>query len=367
MRGRLGRRTAAAGVAGGLLLAGLAGCTSDGSVQVEATAAFLAESAERTTEADTGRFTAAATQTFDAPQGEVVVDTQLSGEYDAPADRLAGEAVLTTSGDVPEEYPTDPSGSAEVVQDALTIFYLGFPFTGDGSVFGGDERWVSLELPEEVFDAVAAGAPDSTNSGYLPSPAEQLEVLEGQLSDVEEGGSEEVRGVPTTLLTATYRLPDAALDELEELTGLSSSDFDEPQQVEVWVDGEGIVRRLSTEADVLGVRTEQTTEYFDLGTEVDIEVPEDATPVEELAAELSSSADGEDADAGATGEETFAETFEALPDPGSDLPGYGEGDEHFDMLVDRLAELSPQQLAEDPCQAFADDPDLQAECEEHLG
>lgn len=351
MRGRLGRRAAAAAAAAGLLLGGLAGC-SDGGIQVEATAAFLAESAERTTEADTGRFEGTVVQTFVPPEevegDDLVVTAEVSGVYDVAADRSDSDVDYVIEG-APPTYPFATEGTSEELLDGLDLYLRGFPFTGEGSISGLEEQWVLVELPEEVIEAARSGAGDTSSDGYTVSPAEMLDLLTEQIDDIEEVGAEEVRGVETTRLHGVYPLPDELLDLLEENVVGRFDAID--QDVDVWVDDEGLVRRISTEVEIAAVTTEQTVEYLDFGTEVDIAVPDDATPLDELEAAVPEVPPELDTD---EGREAFG------------LPPVGE-DEYVDRIVEGLSQLSLSELDEDPCQAFADDPQMQADCELAFG
>ncbi|OWY60730.1 hypothetical protein B7486_67620, partial [cyanobacterium TDX16] len=195
-------------------------------------------------------------------------------------------------------------GDGEFVQDEHSLYYRGFPFTasptGEQAPGVDPDEWVTFELPDEFTQVRESLDP---GSGAVPTPQEELERLLDGVGDVEEVGTEEVRGTTTTHLSATYQLPD---ETVEVLQGLAPGDVDiSDQPIDVWVDGEGIVRRLESGIEISGggtsMRMSNTQEYFDLGASVDIEVPEDAIPLEDLAGVI------DDAEAGADDEEELSD------------------------------------------------------------
>ncbi|OWY60724.1 hypothetical protein B7486_67655 [cyanobacterium TDX16] len=138
--------------------------------------------------------------------------------------------------------------------------------------------------------------------------------------------------------------------------------------VDVWVDDQGLIRRYESVNEIsftagdqeAELRTSMVTEYFDFGTDVTIEVPEDATPIEDLVGEAGTGAGAEALEQAAEDaeaeleelEQEAAEALEALP-------------EDLQPIAEAMAELSPEQLAEDPCQVV-EDPELLSQCEAFL-
>ena len=104
--------------------------------------------------------------------------------------------------------------------------------------------------------------------------------------DVEELGTETVDGVETQHFGGTYRLASAletldpeqaaALEASFEQFGNQIADAELP--FEVWVDGDGRVRRMVQEMEVLGSTVSFEQRYFDFGADVDIQVPEGDVP-----------------------------------------------------------------------------------------
>ena len=113
-------------------------------------------------------------------------------------------------------------------------------------------------------------------------PSQQLDYLEAA-DEVEEVGSEEVRGVETTHYIATIDLnkvaeqnPEAA-ESIRKAQGATGID---KVPAHVWVDAEGLPRRMSMKMGLGtgGDESSSTTvlmEMFDYGTDVVIDVPPD--------------------------------------------------------------------------------------------
>jgi hypothetical protein len=149
-------------------------------------------------------------------------------------------------------------------------------FTGDAST------WVRIDLQET---AERQGLDAGALLGEQTGPAALLAQLEGASGDLEELGSEEVRGVETTHLRVTVDTA-AAIEQADpsvreqlrsyaEATGLPDT-----YPMELWIGDDGLVRRIRTVLDVAGAAggsdgvTQQTTlELFDFGVDVDLDPP----------------------------------------------------------------------------------------------
>jgi hypothetical protein len=242
-------------VAVALLLAGACGDGEDEAQTLEVSAETLQRAASTTlTDASTGRFEGMATFTGLGVDGRSETTEQdASGEYDAEA-----EAVHTVT--------TSDDGDGESIEVGGVAYRRGYPFTGDdlGLELGADE-WIR-------FDAVPG-------TGERPpiSPAELLADLEDFVGEVVEVGEDEVRGVDTTQLHGTYEVHDPEADASVSFDGAT-------QEVDVWVDDDGLVRRLDMDfrADGLEMHVQSTVEFFDFGATVDIVAPATSTPFEEL-------------------------------------------------------------------------------------
>jgi len=152
----------------------------------------------------------------------------------------------------------------------------------------GKERWVStsfLDEPEEDVDVedrrFSLGVP-------MVSPVMSLELLMGALTgSTKRVGTESVRGVSTTHYKANIAPDNAAreIDDEDRREGIvrvlqTLGADDEVLPADVWIDKDGLVRRVSyglkqQQDRVNSFRTTITTDYFDIGREVKIDVPSD--------------------------------------------------------------------------------------------
>jgi hypothetical protein len=167
-----------------------------------------------------------------------------------------------------------------------TVLYMKFPLL---SAFLPDAKpWIKL-------DPATLGAETGFDLSQLQQlgqsdPTQFLDYLRATSETVEQVGTEQVGGVDTTHYRGTIELdrvadqvpPDqqeqvrAALDKLIEQTGTAEI------PVDVWVDGDGLVRRAeltyTAEIQVPGSDPEQsesvvTMEFSDFGTAVEVEPP----------------------------------------------------------------------------------------------
>jgi hypothetical protein len=191
-----------------------------------------------------------------------------TGEFDSDAQR--GRASYTAS-----------LAGQDFDLDAVFAFpdmYMRFP-VGLLPGLPGGKSWVKLDLEklgrQAGFDfgqLMQAGQSD---------PSQGLQFLRG-VTDVKALGDEDVRGVPTTHYTGVVDLESLAkkdpalkgsIDQLVAQTGLTRI------PVEVWVDDENFVRRMkqsfggATFGPGMQLDMTMTTELYDFGSEVSVEVP----------------------------------------------------------------------------------------------
>lgn len=201
-----------------------------------------------------------------------------------------GEQDLET-GAIEMEADLGGTSTRQVTVDDVTYMSgsLFETFTGD------QDGWVSVDLAEAGADA---GLDVEALSGGPTGPAALIAQLRGAAGEVREVGSEEIRGVDTRHLQVTVET-DRALEQAPEETReqlrtfAESSGLPDEYPMDVWIDGDGLPRRVRTVVEVedeqLGPITQQTTlELYDFGAPVDIEAPpeERVTPIDELIADL---------------------------------------------------------------------------------
>jgi hypothetical protein len=131
-----------------------------------------------------------------------------------------------------------------------TVEYSRFVDHGAANPVGG--KWIAT--PVDAGDDRLA----------LLDPVGLLERLRSASSKVETIGREQVRGVPTDHVRLTV-----ARDQLD-LDAEKSEDRSETLTVEIWIDGEGVIRRFRAEDTPGAVGT---LEFFDFGAAVEIEPP----------------------------------------------------------------------------------------------
>ncbi|GII58160.1 putative lipoprotein [Planotetraspora thailandica] len=129
-------------------------------------------------------------------------------------------------------------------------------------LMGGDKAWIKLDLKK-------LGAQSGLNMDELLGQANQMDMRTNiamltASKDVKQVGSEKVGGVDTTHFAGSYPL-DAALKQLPaktqeqlkgQLKGMKDMKFD------VWIDGEGLPRKMVIKSDAGGQGTVDITMTF---------------------------------------------------------------------------------------------------------
>ena len=273
-------RKAALALVAPLLVAGACATRADQSQEVltgEAAVAALRAAPDAAAAAGSGRFEM--TMSFDTPDGafEMLAAGGYSGRQ-MTMEMDFGSMLADLAAASGESLPPGFDEPMQIVIDDTTA-YLRVPML---AALTGESDWLSLSQDElglagDTF-GLGAGAND---------PTKMLETLRGVTDgDLVEQGTEEVRGVGTTHLTAVVDLskavaqvPEAQRAAVEEmLEGIDPSLARMP--VDVWIDGDGLVRRMSMQLGgvlTAAMGTEATAsvtiEMFDYGEPVEIEVP----------------------------------------------------------------------------------------------
>ena len=163
------------------------------------------------------------------------------------------------------------SGEFRYVGDTAYVdsTFLGLAGTGVES-----KRWLAMDLRENEA---------SLDSLLLPfpfiDPAHTLELLLDVSHEVEQAGEEDVRGVATEHYRLTIDLERVVEEAPARLRSRLRRELDaaseKTRRLELWIDGEGLVRRLS----VPDSDEKVTIDFFDFGVDVDVEAP----PADEVA------------------------------------------------------------------------------------
>jgi hypothetical protein len=272
-----------------------------GTLEPEATGAFVGEAAQRTLEAQTGSYYVS--MTIDEGGPDELVFLQVEGTYDH--DRGVAKTVLDISGMVdraPEALSTDPDEQTamklvfgqplEVVEDADTTYLRGDQLI---ELLGSPTDWITMPIEgDDTFGSIAS----AFEVGDL------TEFLDGldSAGEVQDLGKEELDGVDVW-----HYLVDVG-DEGTAGGGLFGSIAGDPEDqgtVEVWVDEYGVIHKMTAVGSKAAVMpalgadfgggdlatldlgpgdVTVVIELYDLGLSADIDIPDesDTTPLDDL-------------------------------------------------------------------------------------
>jgi hypothetical protein len=221
--------------------------------------------------------TAAAAKTQDAKSSKMAIDINVAGQASAEQVRITGEGAFDyegRKGNLTLQLPLSGEGGPLTRIDSVIvgdIVYQRFPAEVGANLPKG-KTWVKLDL-KQLGDSNIA-------QGQSSDPTQALRFLRGVSGDVTKVGEENVRGDETTHYRATLDLRKAAeesgqdrasMDELIKQLGTSTIPAD------IWIDGEGRMRRMRYEVDIKGAAAAQQggqakvavgLELFEFGTEV---------------------------------------------------------------------------------------------------
>lgn len=199
------------------------------------------------------------TSTVTTPQGESVVE----GEGVGDGQTMLVE--LTLGGATAEAFGQDTVDlEVRLIGDTM---YQRFPALL--AQLDLDAEWLSFDLADlgPEFGQVLDQARAST-------PGEALSALR-EAGAVAEIGEEDLDGVATTHYAATLDL--RAVVEGSGLDGAmvenAGLDLDQAVPVDVWIDGEGLVRRYDATVEVDGVTTTTSFEVLEYDVDVDVAAP----------------------------------------------------------------------------------------------
>jgi hypothetical protein len=165
-------------------------------------------------------------------------------------------------------------GELELVFADNVVYYHLPP----GTLPGGKD-WIKIDV--EALGNSAGVDFAQLAQGNQSDPAQYLRWLWAVGEDIEELGTETVRGVETTHYRATVdldRVVEAAEPEVRDATrvwiDLLKKQLDLGEvPIDVWVDEDGLVRRIEQEYEISGTQTQIRMELDDFGIEVDAEAP----------------------------------------------------------------------------------------------
>ena len=207
------------------------------------------------------------------------VDIPVTGAFDPAHD--ASQISMDLSAMAQADGQQMPPGLDAVFEEPIEVIAVGdkswIKFSLLGMVSGADTEWieVSREQTGELTSNLGLGSD-------ITSPTSLLEQLRRADGDVEELGTESVRGHETThyrievdLAALSQQLPAEEQDQLQDGLG----QMDQPLPVEFWVGGGDRLYRYRIEmADTTPDDGQESSaslqfEFFDHGSTIDIQPP----------------------------------------------------------------------------------------------
>ena len=145
---------------------------------------------------------------------------------------------------------------------------------------GTTKEWTSYENDDDddALNVVSfVGGPTQ-----IRDPSKVLEFLLGTSGEIRQVGTEEVRGVPTTHYRGAIdiekvidRAPAGERAALrEELELLGEDGFPKTIPFDVWIDDDGLARRVRLELAPGKTGGAETIEFYDFGVAVDVQPPD---------------------------------------------------------------------------------------------
>jgi hypothetical protein len=270
-----------------ILVTVLGACGSSGkaAVKIDATPEGVAQAARQTLDAGTVHLEFDVQLSIDGHDASI----HTTGQADMDARRLAMSMDLSSlfsqlAGGVPASISSAFAKPVDVVLDRSTV-YMRMPLLA--AQLHTDKAWVKVDLSSAV-----PGLGSLTNGGATQDPTAFLEFLEGT-GKVQEVGPDQVRGVDTSHYRGTYTVQNAldattgaahdALERAVQSMEIPESTLNADVPFDVWVDGDGRVRKLQLALDATSFSSgkasgavDMTAEFYDFGQPVQIEVPSDA-------------------------------------------------------------------------------------------
>lgn len=272
-----------------LLAVVAAGCGGSAVAVPELTS--LTPVAQKSSAADSARFELAFELTI--PGADEAMSFSAEGGFDTPAKRSHLVVDLSSLADLLEGLGSSFGGKVtgdlgspedwklELIQDGDTA-YIRFPLLAQELPAG--KTWIKGDAKD--LSNANAGQMSQFGSFAGTDPRDVFGLLKAVSGSIEAVGSEEIRGVETShyravidttkleqLVPEVQRQSLGGLDQSVKQAGLTELPLD------VWVDAEQRVRKLSIDLDVeqpgtdASVKASLVAELYDYGTPLDLELP----------------------------------------------------------------------------------------------
>lgn len=229
----------------------------------------------------------ASATTTEAGTARMYLQTSVSGLGTGAGFTTTGEGVVdfeNQRGSLTMQLPSlggTSLGDLELVYDGTVLYYRASSFFPDAPT-----PWVSLDIAR-VSEELTGTDLSQLSQGSGNDPSNSLALLQGVADDVEEVGTEEVRGVETTHYRAMIDIQRAieaqgAVADREQFEAFVEQFGTEPIPVEVWLDDEGRAVRTRYDQPIPetpgapvppDARVSLTIELYDFGVDVPIEIP----------------------------------------------------------------------------------------------
>lgn len=272
----------------------LSACADRSSVETSGVAAaepvdLLRQAPDRALEAGSGRIEMTTTMVIDGVTRELTA----TGAFAGTRARLELDMGELLAAEAPgESLPTGADEPLEVVVDG-TSTYLRMPLL---TSLTGVDGWLSMT----AADLGQSGDPLGLGAGGT-NPMQMLDALRGVSSDIEPigaGSDGETHGYEVTvdLTKAAEKLPEAMREAYrEQAASLGTTEL----PLEVWVDGDGLVRVLKVDLADLAAGAEELAgfesgqlevRFSDYGEDITVDVPDPAevTPFTEVMGSIGS-------------------------------------------------------------------------------
>ncbi len=172
-------------------------------------------------------------------------------------------------------------GELELVYDGTVIYYRASSLFPDAPT-----PWVSIDIAR-LSESVTGTDFEQLDQGATNDPSNTLALLKGVADEIEEVGTEEVRGEDTTHYRATVDVRRAleqqgAVEDRQRFEMFLDQFGTETIPVEVWLDEEGRARRVRYDQPLpetpgvsvpAGTGVSLTIELYDFGVEAPVEIP----------------------------------------------------------------------------------------------
>jgi hypothetical protein len=187
----------------------------------------------------------------------------------AESDMSQVAAALEAAG---QQLGGDWTHPAAIVVDGDTVFSQLGPMAK--TLGRAPDDWASARLSEV---AASGSAADNDTLALVLDPLGPLDLLRRPVAEIELVGDADVRGTPTEHLRASLDLTGdgSQAPAAGSFEGRLVAAGVEALPVDVWVDADGVVRRLLVSVDAGGSLT-TTFDVFDVGAEVDVAAPDPA-------------------------------------------------------------------------------------------